>query len=1298
MPPRRKGAEDPAPSESSSDPKAGDAADQHEAGERSVSTSNSTSVDSGALTQGSEPAGDPGAVSCHADTLADTGPQRPISQNASTLADTESVPHDSPTLADTGPQRPISQNASTLADTESVPHDSPTLADTGPQRPISQSASTLADTGSVPHDAPTMADTGAVSSDAPAPAGKSTGGAVFHAEATLADSSHPGFVSHHASTMADSVSPVAVDQSARTMSDDVSAASATNVAGAVVRTGSHAGTGSMATTARPPPPSGTGPQPGGRSLLPEIGGMFAERYEIVREIGRGGMGAVYQVQQAGMDRTLALKVLLSGALAGEKERKRFQREAEASARLRHPNIIGVHDIGEWGGNLYFTMDYCQGKDLADVVKEDDPSDRTLLDMFVKICDAVETAHRRGIIHRDLKPSNVMVSTEGEPLIMDFGLAKEIEVIDESTQDSDSSSESSAKRSMLTVAGAILGSPHYMPPEQAAGEVGEIDTRSDVYSLGVILYEVMTNSLPYTGRSIREILKKICSDDVEPPSPRSRRADLPWEIEAIMLKAIERNKERRFQSARELGEDVARYLRGEPVLARPAGLGYRAWKYIKRHRAVVVPVVAVAAVVITGTAIFIGQRRAEITGAQERAGAAYAMSLVEGLEGASQASALEEARDALMALGALVGEDDSQVAFRLDDVKRRASGLAQREAERLAQEENRVEAALKLDRVRGLLEGPQPSRADLTSAAELASAAKALDPGSHEAASLLEEVNRELGKYEARVAQRLAADKALETGKQLLDGAREEASGRRRRLLDALSAFKSVQFVYNEDPDALRGIFDSRIAYARDALHSRDIGIAYEFLDPLLEEDRFEAWRPEALSLKADVAFMASRLVLSQAVDGLAVDAREARDQGALERALELFGTCLTKLEQFPEEQRDAGWTQLGEDLRAERSSLSARLFGRERRRQLDQGMQSRRAGRAGDAFKCYTLAKASRSDPDSPDAEVDPLLDDVRGELAAYELELAREAAARGDYDQARAGLERAVQHYGAAAEQVERIETLISGAQQEDEGFIFVPELVVDLGSGVVADANPVRRRVTVPAFFIAEDEVSAEAFAAFVAEGYAWQETDRAKLLAWWGDVGLSRLESGAFREAGGGGDGPLSFVDGQPVAGQERFPVSGISWFEAWAYARWFTEQQPRLTPWRLPREDEWEVAARYGREAASADIERRLEPETFPWESSRSFSQLRAALISDGRLSALEDFRADGWLSPMGCYAMAGGVEEWTQGGDDSLAVIRGGSSLFPFKEDMRSARRRIPDPAFRGPATGFRLVRSLQEAR
>ena len=322
-----------------------------------------------------------------------------------------------------------------------------------------------------------------------------------------------------------------------------------------------------------------GPRPGLDHELPTIRG-----YEVQEILGRGGMGVVFKARQLKLNRIVALKMLLAGAYAGAEELARFQREAEAVAVLRHPNIVQVHDAGEMEGRPYLTMEYVEGGTLAQSLASTPQTPRRAAELIASLASAVQFAHQSGFIHRDLKPANVLLTMEGTPKIADFGLARSIH---QSTQ--------------FTEAGARLGTPSYMAPEQAAGNASAIGPAVDIYALGAVLYEMLTGRPPLEGRVQAETIQKVIAEEPLPPSRVNRQ--VPRDLETICLKCLQKSPARRYASAQDLVDDLHRFLDGKPVLARPIGSFGRMVKWVRRR-----PTVATLLAVLLlslGTAIVTG---------------------------------------------------------------------------------------------------------------------------------------------------------------------------------------------------------------------------------------------------------------------------------------------------------------------------------------------------------------------------------------------------------------------------------------------------------------------------------------------------------------------------------------------------------------------------------------------------------------------------------------------------------------------------------------------------------------------
>jgi serine/threonine-protein kinase len=412
-----------------------------------------------------------------------------------------------------------------------------------------------------------------------------------------------------------------------------------------------------------PPPDAAPPPPAG-AALPRIAG-----YEVEAVLGRGGMGIVYQARHLRLNRTVALKMLLLGAYAGAHDLARFRREAEAVAGLRHENIVRVHDAGDHDGCPYFTMELVEGGSLAQKLRGTPQAARQAAALAATLAGAVQVAHQGGIVHRDLKPGNILLTADGTPKISDFGLARRLQ-------------EGGAG---LTQSGVQVGTPSYMAPEQARGDKGALGPATDVYALGAILYECLTGRPPFQEETSAATLRRVLASDPVAPSLLNPR--VPRDLETICLKCLNKDPAKRYPTAADLAADVGRFLKHEPIQARPPGRGERCLRWVRRRPAAAALVSALGLLAAAGavSALSLYQQQAaahdrqaltdqEVRGILERARG----SLEDGWQAVDLAKVTQAVSEANRAV----------------DIARGGTGAARQDAEAFQQD-----AGARLDRVR-----------------------------------------------------------------------------------------------------------------------------------------------------------------------------------------------------------------------------------------------------------------------------------------------------------------------------------------------------------------------------------------------------------------------------------------------------------------------------------------------------------------------------------------------------------------------------------------------------------------------
>ena len=654
------------------------------------------------------------------------------------------------------------------------------------------------------------------------------------------------------------------------------------------------------------PPAGTvtpGNAAHGIVGFPGAGGSFAG-YELLERVAEGGMGVVFRARQNALNRIVALKVMRGGSLASKTRKRRFLLEAEAAAGLKHPGIVPVHEIDEVAGYPFYTMDFVEGPSIDKYVASHRLGPRETARLVRVVADAVHYFHLHGIVHRDLKPDNILVGSDGAPKIIDFGIAKKL----------------GEESKSATVEGDILGTLHYMSPEQASGRTREVDTRTDVYALGAILYELLAGAPPWDHLNGASLILAI--QNADPDSIRRKAPGVEADLEAIVFKAMAKERERRYQGALALANDLDNFDRCLPIQARPATFVYRARKAIERR----LPLFVAGAVALLYTIAMVTSALVRVAERHRK----VATLLAE----ASEPARPSGEREKLLAEALFIDPESAVARGRLDVLvtTRKGEDALARERERLKQAsleselareraEREVNAAndrerARLDaerqaladaerRARSLFEEATHEKTELTAVRILGDALALLGPGDSELRSRIEDLRVELELHQSRSA--LAANQTGLAAYWLADAQALGRAGAREAELTALS--EGIQsFARGQgDLDDARGL-----RRAGDLIGARTkfeqalrLGVANAVIEPELAIVRSRCLE-RARTLVADgrssldrgdpiAALSKANQALAYTADlgeasALTIDAEERIASDARRRAAALFGT------------------------------------------------------------------------------------------------------------------------------------------------------------------------------------------------------------------------------------------------------------------------------------------------------------------------------------------------------------------------------------------------------------------------
>jgi serine/threonine protein kinase/formylglycine-generating enzyme required for sulfatase activity len=1041
-----------------------------------------------------------------------------------------------------------------------------------------------------------------------------------------------------------------------------------------------------------------GTKAGDTNRLPAEGPR--RRYTLRRQIARGGMGKIIEVEDNDLRRRVALKILRKDMLERLDLVERFLEEAQITGQLEHPNIVPVHEIGVDGrGNLYFTMKLVEGEELSQVIRRLRRKDRVaereyplsrLIDIYLKVCEGVAFAHSNGVIHRDLKPANIMVGRYGEVQIMDWGVAKIIGRNEKTTGRlvaSDRKDDDSAR----TMAGSLLGTPSYMSPEQARGDVAKMGPASDIFSLGTMLYQLLCLSTPWPGKTSDLVIEQVKELEPELPSLRAPERRIPPELEQLAMKCLHKDPDKRLESVKDLVGNLRSWQEGRTMAAVHYSIGQLIGKWMIRHKAVVLTSFLVLAALIAGV---IGASRHLQQQELERANSLIAAAQTR-LESASAAfedgdlvraqKLAEEARDDYRAAAVInplsdpAGDGQSEAILLLTRVRTTQDEAERARADELAKKEHkqRVEQALMV--ARGLMTAAESMvHDDATMSDEIDDAfaqartawqhVRDLDQGSAEASAGIAEINlwqRELeGRRQAEQNQR-RLNELVEAAEQSLNAALQiefESFEQAQEILgDTLDDCDEALHVTVSGREAERSRERAFRIKARAALELANLAIEHQAYDLVV-------W---FLRTAENTGQMSEEIAKARAVLELRLEeqSRFRRLMADADSAIERqdWVVAMTAIDAALAEARTSRYAASGDEARLERMRQIARLED-VRKRDRDAVSSGQLEAVLGDY---ETVLEEELSDDDLKQ-HARFSRDSARSRLGQM---LVTEANEVQDDRMRLELLERALVHItdrARAAEVRARLDDvrLRIATSQASDRLVLLPRGTFVVGSNRESDRNPRDNLVHEDFVFIQRNLVTNLEFRQFVEEGgYAKPE--------FWHEEALPHLAK--FVDSTGK-PGPSAWVDGGFDSSLAHHPVTGVSWYEAAAFAKWAGR--------RLPTPEEWEIAA--GAPAAG-DFVSQNQPE-FPFGP-------RENVPEEGVQEPRPVGTAEWDHNRHGVRDMGSNVAEWTSRvtGNHARAVVKGAEPGLRRELFLRFARRTKNSSAQlleRSPGRGFRCMEEL----